>query len=386
MIQASPHIDSSSKADLCMANAPGAIAVVLRAFEGGGAQRDVILLCNALAAKGVSVTILVLRDEGPMRPLVDAAIPVIEIPGHRMRYAIPGLRKAFRTIVPKFVLSSESNLNLCCLAAARSLPRGQRPKIVMREVASPSVAEKSDPFWQNRVAYRILRRFYRYADRVITLTEGARRDLVDNFSVSEDHVFAMRSNAVITPENADRLAQWDGEQGREPDLIVSMGRLSPEKNQKMLLEALALLGPDRPWRLAVIGDGPERVALEESARDLGLSDRVSFIGYVTDPFAWMMRAKVAVCSSEYEGLCNAIIEALGCGTPVVSTDCPYGPREILQGGRYGTLVPVGDAAAMASAIEAALETPVDRAKLRERGLNYTAGRAADNFLELVADL
>jgi glycosyltransferase involved in cell wall biosynthesis len=99
-----------------------------------------------------------------------------------------------------------------------------------------------------------------------------------------------------------------------------------------------------------------------------------------------MRARLAVCASVYEGLCNAIVEALACGTPVVSTDCPYGPAEILQGGRYGTLTPVGDAAAMAAAIEAALNEIPDRNALRARGLHYTAARAAERFLEIVADL
>lgn len=362
------------------------VGAVLPAFEGGGAQRDMILLCNALAAKGVPVAMIVLRNEGPMRELVDRAIPIIEIPGRRIRYAIPGLRGAFRSLKPRVVVSSESNLNLCCLAAARSLRRVNRPKVVLREVGSPTAAQQHDPYWQNRVAYRILRRFYRGADRIITLTDGARRDLIENFAVPAGKVAAMRSNAVITAEVADRIARWDGEMGRDPNLIVSVGRLSPEKDHRLLLRALALLGHNRSWRLALVGDGKERPALEAFARDHGLADRVTFTGYVTDPFAWMMRARVAVCSSVYEGLCNAIIEALSCGTPVVSTDCPFGPREILQGGRFGTLVPVGDAAALAAAIELALSRPVDRAALRTRAMDYTADRAADNFLDVVSDL
>jgi glycosyltransferase involved in cell wall biosynthesis len=105
---------------------------------------------------------------------------------------------------------------------------------------------------------------------------------------------------------------------------------------------MTLMPPNRAWRLALVGDGPERPALEAFVAAHGLADRVSFTGFVVDPFAWMMRAHVVVCASIYEGLGMAIIEALACGTPVVSTDCPYGPRETLQGGRYGTLVPVGD--------------------------------------------
>lgn len=360
--------------------------MLLRAFEGGGAQRDMVLLCNALAAKGVRIAILAMRRDGPLRPLLDPALRVVEIPGRHLRYAIPGLRRVIRAEAPAVVVSWEANLNLCTLIAARSLPRQSRPKVILREVGSPSIALCRDPYRQNRIAYRLLRRLYRYADRIVALTDGARRDLMENFTVPGATIALMQTNAVIPPEMVVRLARWDRESGREPDLIVSVGRLSPEKDQLTLLRALVLLPADRSWRLAIVGDGRERQTLEAFVRQQGLSERVTFIGEVADPFAWMMRARLAVCSSVYEGLGNAIIEALASGTPVVSTDCPYGPREILQGGRYGALTPVGDAAALAAAIDTALRAQPDRAALMARGLNYTAARAAERFLEIVNEL
>jgi len=363
----------------------------MRAFEGGGAQRDMVLLCNGLAAKGVSITVLALQTEGPLRALLDPAISVVEVPGRHLRYAIPGLRRLIRDMAlgdtpSSVVLSSEASLNLCTLIAVRTLPRRSRPKLVLREVGSPSIAQDHDPYLQNRIAYRILRRVYAYADRIITLTEGARRDLTQNFAVPDEMISVMLTNAVVPAAAADRIALWDGETGRERDLIVSVGRLSPEKDQRTLIRAMTLLPATSSWRLAIVGDGPERPALEALARSCGLDGRVVFTGQVADPFAWMMRARVAVCASVYEGLCNAIIEALACGTPVVSTNCPYGPVEILQGGRYGTLTPVGDVRALAAAIEAALVGSPDRGALRARGMNYTAARAADSFLEIIADL
>jgi glycosyltransferase involved in cell wall biosynthesis len=345
-----------------------------------------ILLANALAAKGVNLTVLALCADGPLRALLDPAIAVVQVPGRKMRYAIPGLRRLLRATAPDLVVSSEAGLNLCTLIAVRSLPRRSRPKLILREVGSPSIAQYRDPYAQNRIAYRMLRRLYRYADRIITLTDGARRDLVENFAVPDETISVMLTNAVVPQATVHRLAQWDGEAGRENDLIVCVGRLSPEKDQQTLIRAMKLLPAARPWRLAVVGDGAERAALETLARRHGLDGRIVFTGQLADPFAVMMRARLAVCASVYEGLCNAIIEALACGTPVVSTNCPYGPAEILQGGRYGTLTPVGDAAAMAAAIEAALNAAPDRNALRARGLHYTAARAAERFLEIVADL
>jgi len=362
------------------------LAVVIRAFEGGGAQRDMILLCNALLARGIGIAVLALRMDGPLRALLDPAISVTPVAGRQLRYAIPGLRRLIRDLKPNLVISSEANLNLCTLIAVRTLPRRRRPKLILREVGSPSIAQYRDPYLQNRIAYRILRRVYRYADRIIALTEGARRDLVRNFAVPEGIIAMMLTNAVVPPATADRIAQWDGETGRESDLVVCVGRLSPEKDQATLIRAMGLLPAGRSWRLALVGDGAERGNLEALARSRGLSDRILFTGQVDDPFAWMRRARLAVCTSVYEGLCNAIIEALACGTPVVSTNCPYGPAEILQGGRYGTLTPVGDAGAMAVAIEAALSAVPDRGALMARGQNYTATRAAERFLEIAAEL
>jgi glycosyltransferase involved in cell wall biosynthesis len=359
---------------------------VLRAFEGGGAQRDMILLCNALAAKGIRIVILALRVEGPLRRLLDPAIRVAEVPGRQLRYAIPGLRRLIRATAPAVVVSSEAGLNLCTLIAVRTLSSAIRPKLVLREVGSPSIALNRDPYLQNRIAYRMLRRAYAYADRIVTLTDGARRDLVKNFAVPDSLVAVMLTNAVVPPPMVSRIAQWDGDAGREDDLIVSIGRLSPEKDQRTLIRAVSLLPAAQPWRLAIVGDGPERPALQALARELGVADRIVFTGEVSEPFGFMMRARLAVCASVYEGLGNAIIEALACGTPVVSTDCPYGPSEILQGGRFGTLTPVGDAPAMAAAIADALHATPNRAVLRARGLNYTAARAADRFLEIIAEL
>lgn len=362
------------------------IVVLIRAFDGGGAQRDMVLLCNALSAKGVAPTIFTLRADGPLRSLVDPSVRVVELPGGKLRYALPGLRRMIRSFKPGIVVSSEAALNLCALVAVRTVPRASRPKLVLREVSSPSVAQYRDPYLQNRIAYRLLRWLYRRADRIVALTDGDRHDLARIFSIPEKIISVMPTNAVIPPAIVRRLSQWDGETGRERDLIVCVARLSPEKDHLTLLRAMTLLPPQRSWRLAIIGDGPERGPLEEFVRDNGLQGRVAFTGYSADPFGWMMRGRVAVLSSAHEGLPGVLMEALACGTPVVSTDCSYGPRDILQNGRYGTLTPVGDAPAMAAAIDAAMDEVPDRRLLMARGLDYTAAKAADRFLEILAEV
>jgi glycosyltransferase involved in cell wall biosynthesis len=355
------------------------IAFFIRALKGGGAQRDTILLANEIAARGTRVDLLTLVPEGPLRPLVSTQVTIVPIGGGKLRAAVPGLRRALIARRPHALVSAEAAPNLIALTAARLVPRSIRPRVVLREVASASIAARLDPYRQNRIAYRVLRFAYRFADVVVTLTEGARRDLARNFHVPEDRLARMSANAVI-----DAAALAAPETKREPGLIVSVGRLSPEKDHATLIRAFAKL--DRTMRLEIAGDGPMHGPLQSLIRELGLAGRVRLSGFVADPFPLFRRAALAVSSSRYEGFGNAIVEALACGTPVVATDCPYGPREILADGRYGLLVPVGDADALARAIGQAMATRPDRAALRARAATHTVARGADALLGIIAGL
>lgn len=158
--------------------------------------------------------------------------------------------------------------------------------------------------------------------------------------VVDDRLFAM---AAEPPSHA-----WAG--ANDKPLILGVGRLSAEKDFATLLRAFRLVRNARPARLAILGEGKERHALEQMVDELGLQAHVSLPGFVANPFSVMSRASVFVLSSRFEGLPNALIQALALGVPLVSTDCPSGPREVLEDGRYGTLVPVGDAERMAEGI------------------------------------
>ena len=363
------------------------IAVLVRAMEGGGAQRDAILLAGALAGRHWRVKILSLHPEGPLRALVAPGIEIVPVAAHSLKAAIPAFRRLFMTLAPSdVVLSSEAAQNAVAFLAHASLPRSRRPKLLLREVASPSLAKASDPYVQNRIAYRFLGAAYARCDRAITLTEGARADLAANFGVPLGNIEVMGANAVLDRASEQRLRGADLQSGREPGLIVCVGRLSAEKDQVTLVEAFARL-PDRSGaRLVLVGEGPLRGAIEETVRRLGLGGRVALAGFDPDPLSWLLRAELAVCSSRFEGFGNAIVEALACGTPVVSTDCPFGPREILEAGRFGRLVPPGDAAALAAAILATLGAPVERGALRRHALKYTGEAAALELERIISGL
>lgn len=366
------------------------LAIFIRVLEGGGAQRDAVLLANGLARLGVNVVILTLAQAGRLSALVSPEVPIITVEAAQLRTAIPALRRTVDALRPRVVMSSEAAANVVTFAAVRSLPQARRPLLLLREVASPSIARSADPYAQNRLAYRFVPFVYPRATRVLALAEGTRRDLIENFSVPPERIAVLGSNAVIAPETEARLAAAAAaDVPREPGLIVSVGRLSPEKDHALIIEALAREPRLGAARLALVGDGPMRAVLTAQASELGIGDRVVFTGYQDDPFAWLLKADLAVCSSRFEGFGNAVVEALACGTPVVSTDCPWGPREILADGAYGVLVPVGDAAQLGSAMARCLlsrPAPEERRRLRQRAAEFTSLRAAEALIRILAEV
>jgi glycosyltransferase involved in cell wall biosynthesis len=166
-------------------------------------------------------------------------------------------------------------------------------------------------------------------------------------------------------------------------LVLAVGRLHPQKDFPTLLRAFRIVRDARPARLVILGEGGERPTLEAEVARLNLGDDVALPGFVANPWAWLAKADLFALSSVWEGLPTVVIESLAVGTPVVATDCPHGPLEILDGGRFGKLVPVGDAAALGGAILAALAEPRRSAELAERGAEYSVPRSADAYERLI---
>jgi glycosyltransferase involved in cell wall biosynthesis len=165
-------------------------------------------------------------------------------------------------------------------------------------------------------------------------------------------------------------------------VILSAGRLVKEKDYETLIRAFAMVRKKRPARLAILGEGAERNSLLELTERLGIKEDVALLGFKTNPYVYMARATVFVLSSTVEGLPNVIVEAMAVGTPIVSTDCKSGPREILDDGKYGILVPVGDADALAKAIEKQLDEPTDKELLLKRSEDFSLEKVIDQFLEI----
>lgn len=223
---------------------------------------------------------------------------------------------------------------------------------------------------------------YPWADHVIAVSKGVAHEVQRLTGLPDDRVTTIY-NPVVGPYIRRLAAQpvdhpWVAD--TQVPLILAVGRLTPQKDYPTLIHAFARVRYVRAAHLVILGEGRQRHKLEKRVHQLGLDADVALLGHVDNPFAWMSRAAVLVLSSAWEGLPGVLIEALACGCPVVSTDCPSGPREILEHGAFGPLVPVHDDRMLAAAILTVLAAPPDRDKFLRRAEDFRIDAGVDAYL------
>ncbi|HET9061686.1 MAG TPA: glycosyltransferase, partial [Candidatus Binatia bacterium] len=237
-------------------------------------------------------------------------------------------------------------------------------------------------------APRLARRLYPHADALIAVSRGVADDVHAVTGYPRARIHALQS-PILTDElrrRAEAPLDHPWFAPGEPPVVLGVGRLVKQKDFPTLIRAFARVRAGRPARLLLLGrakNSKKRRRLTDLIDSLGVTADVQLAGYVDNPLAFMKRAGVLVLSSAWEGLPGVLIEALACGCPIVSTDCPSGPSEILEGGKYGRLVPIGDDAAMAAAIDATLNNPPAHDTLRARAEDFSADRAIDRYLAVL---
>jgi len=238
--------------------------------------------------------------------------------------------------------------------------------------------------WKWRSLYSIL---FPSVDHVVTVSDGVADSVVSEIGLSPEKITRIY-NPVFSEEIED-LAKtvpdhpWLNED--EVPVILAAGRLARVKDFPTLLHAFERVAKNRKVRLIIIGEGSWRKRLEKMVKKLNIESAVSLPGWVPNPYAYMSRASLFVLSSRYEGLANVLIEALACGCPCVSTDCPSGPAEILDDGRFGLLVPVGDVPALSTAMERLLDYPSNKDILVARAKEFSVEAAAEQYERAIAD-
>lgn len=333
---------------------PSRLAVFIPSLREGGAERSMLKLAGGLARRGHAVDLVLAQREGPYLAEVPADVRIVDLEAPRVLRGLVPLSRYLRRERPRALLSVMKHANVVALWAGRLTGSATRIVVSERVALTPNVAHASR--WSTRLMPRAIRHFYPWADAIVAVCEGVADDLALRAGLARDSIDVIY-NPIVTPAFQQRVRaplEHPWFVPGEPPVVVAAGRLVPQKGFATLLRAFARVRRARPARLLILGEGPERPALEALAGELGIATDVGLPGFTANPYPFMARAGVFVLSSGWEGLPGALIEALYCHVPLVSTDCPTGPREILCGGRYGVLAPVGDEAALADGIGEAL--------------------------------
>ncbi len=333
------------------------ICFFLPSLYGGGAERVMVNLASGFANQDIKVDLVLAKAEGPYILQVPANVRVIDLKASRVFASLPGLVCYLRQERPNALLSALDHANVIALLA-KKLARVPTQMIVSVHsnpskvtANAQSLRDKLMPYWT--------RLFYPQADAVVAVSNGVAKDLIRVTGLPKEKIKVIY-NSVITPklfEKANEHLNHPWFVQNEPPVILSAGRLTIAKDFPTLIRAFALVRKQYPARLMILGEGEERPKLEELIRKLGIQKDVSLPGFVENPYKYMKRAAVFALSSQWEGLPTVLIEALAVGIPVISTDCESGPREILENGRFGKLVTVGDEKGLAKALISSLKEP-----------------------------
>ena len=393
--------------------APRHVALFIRSLGGGGgAERMMVHLAAAIAERGHRVDLVLGRGAGHFLDAIPRTVRCVDLRGytplgvlpaalrdpHTARRLAPALLSAsppwvlgrvpalvryLRRERPEAMFSALNYSNLAALWARRLA--GVPLRLVVSERNTLSMQAQHDRRRRERALPALVRHFYPWADAVAAVSAGVADDLAEVAGIPRERIHVLY-NPVVTPElgvqaRAPLACAWFAPGA--PPVVLGVGKLKPQKDFATLLRAFARLRAGRPARLVILGQGPERRRLLRLAHELGIARDFALPGFVPNPFAYMARAAVFALASAWEGLPGVLIQAMACGCPVVSTDCPSGPAEILEGGKHGPLVPPGDSEALAHALARVLDAPPDAAALRARADAFSSDRVTAAALDLL---
>jgi glycosyltransferase involved in cell wall biosynthesis len=358
------------------------ISFVLPNLRGGGAERVTINLANSFVKRGYAVDIVLLSATGEFLLDLLPEIRVVDLEVRRLRSALLPLIRYLRKVRPEAVLVCMWPLTIIMLCARAFA------QVHTRMVVAEHTTWSRDEFfkiWYKSIQVRASMHYlFPQADGIVAVSQGAASDLA-RFSNLDRSAITLIYNPVvgddkpISSELLPPVEWWTGEHYK----VLAVGTLTAIKDFSTMLNAFAALHKRVNARLLILGEGDCRSAMEAQIRQLGIGSSVFMPGFIKNLSPYYHRADLHVLSSRGEGLPTVIIEALEAGTPVVSTDCQSGPREILADGQYGTLVPVGDAHALATAMEASLVATHDFEALKARAQDFSVEKAMHQYEKLL---
>ena len=341
-----------------------------------------LTLANGLAERGCTVDIVLASGDGALIGEVAKPVQVHALNAHRVLTSVPAFIRHVRRSRPHTVVSAPDSINLILPWLKRFGLLKARTILTVHNNMSKYAEDEG--VWYHKMLPYLITRSYPHADQIVTVSEGIANDL---FRLSEElrAKTTVIHNPVVDqsmPAKAQESVDHPWLQNEAHRAILGIGRFMPQKDFPLLLRAFAQVNHrEGDTKLILLGDGPDRSELRSLARELDIADSVDMPGFISNPYAYLAKASLFVLSSIHEGLPTVLVEALACGCPVVSTNCPSGPDEILEGGKWGQLVPVGDVNALAHAMVTTLENPPDSAQLKQRAESFSVAVAVDRYCQ-----
>ena len=358
------------------------IGLYIPTLGGGGAQRVALNLAQGFLSKGCEINLVLVKREGRLKDEVPVGVNVVDLGARRTLTSIPKLASHLRYEWYDAILSFMGYANVCAVTASL-LSRGTHKLILTEHNTLSRSLEEMDNLngWVHK---KLIQYLYPFADHITAVSKGAASDL--------EYVADLQNvTAVLNPISVNSTQDINSKKSVHPwfadpnPVVLGAGSLTEQKGFDTLIRAIRYIHDQgRTCRLTIIGEGEKRKDLEALIRDLDLGGVVSLPGFADNPYEYMRAADVFALSSRWEGFGNVLVEAMACGTPVVSTDCPNGPAEILEDGKWGHLVSVGDDEALAQAIIDTLnEPPVSSDELVERVDDFSPEKIADQYLSVL---
>ena len=339
-------------------------------------------LANGFAERGVSVDLVLVRAEGPYLTDVKNSVNIVDLNATRVATSLPGLVRYLRSARPTALLSAMGHANVLA-ALALWLARVQS-RLVVSEHLTSRVSGVKPTRARERLMPLLMRYSYGRADGVVAVSKGVADDLSAHIDFPREKIRVIY-NPVVSEELLQQSTApldhpWFAR--GEPPVVLGVGRLTSQKDFATLIRAFANVCTQRPARLVILGEGEDRAELEALVDALNLHDFVALPGFVANPICYMRHAAVFALSSAWEGFGNVLVEAMACGTQVVATNCPSGPSEILENGRWGRMVPVGDVSQLAHAILQTLDDP-HPPDVARRALDFRVDVAVDAYRDVL---
>ena len=369
------------------------ISIFLPTLLIGGAEKSLVELANGLADMGWRIQLLVMAREGPLIDEIKENVDLIDLGCSSFSQAVFLLARYYKKHRPLVILTSVYATGLAAIAA--KIVSGYKPKVVIGAHNSLQAKfERPDNIKDKYLLKLLCKLLFPWADGFVAVSKSLALELETLIQLPK-----YRIRTIYNPVVSQKMLARADEQLTHPWLamptqrdfktLISVGRLVEQKGFDVLLDALIIVRKYSDCRLIIVGDGPLRTDLESRVNRLRLEGNVDFVGWQDNPYKFVTRSDLFVLSSRWEGLGNVLKEALACGCPVVATDCQYGPKEILDGGKYGDLVEVNNASDLASKILTTLQASVSPAKSdarKSRSLDFTVEAAVEQYSQYFSEI